>query len=67
MIVDNDDHTITDIKPRPSWAQAWHMWTVFFPRRSITGQLVYGKVWRRHDGLRCRYKEFTEFNVDRDH
>jgi hypothetical protein len=67
MIVDNDDRTITDLNPQPSWAQAWHMWTVFFPRRSITGRLVYGKVWRRHDGLRWRYKKFTEFNVDREH
>jgi hypothetical protein len=66
MIADNDDHTITDLNPQPSWAQAWHMWTVFFPRRSITGRLVYGKVWRRHDGLRWRYKKFTEFNADRD-
>jgi hypothetical protein len=43
MIADNDDHTITDLNPQPSWAQAWHMWTVFFPRRSITGRLVFEK------------------------
>lgn len=32
------------------------------PRRSINGQLVYGKVWRRHDGRDWIYKKFTEFD-----
>jgi hypothetical protein len=28
-------------------------------RRSITGRLVYGQVWRRHDGRRWIYKKFV--------
>ena len=33
-----------------AWAEVWHLWTVIIPRRSITGQLVFGRVWPRHDG-----------------
>jgi hypothetical protein len=67
-IADSDNHTVMmDLSPQPAWAEAWHLWTVVFPRRSITGRLVYGKVWRRHDGRRWRYKKFTEFRIDRDH
>jgi hypothetical protein len=51
MIAGNDNHTVTDFNPQPAWAEAWRLWTVFFPRRSITGRLVDGQVWRRHDGL----------------
>jgi len=29
------------------------------PRRSITGRLVRGQVWRRHDGRRWLYKKFV--------
>jgi hypothetical protein len=35
---------------KPAAAELWHLWTVIFPRRSITGRLVRGRVWRRHDG-----------------
>jgi hypothetical protein len=35
---------------------------VFFPRRSITGKLVRGRVWRRHDGRRWIYKRFVEYD-----
>jgi hypothetical protein len=35
---------------------------VIVPRRSINGQLVYGKVWRRHDGRDWIYRKFTEFD-----
>jgi len=24
----------------PAWADAWHLWTVIIPRRSISGRLV---------------------------
>ena len=44
------------------WSGIWHLWTVIVPRRSINGQLVYGKVWRRHDGRDWIYKKFTEFD-----
>jgi hypothetical protein len=30
------------------------------PRRSITDRLVYGQVWRRHNGRRWKYKKFVE-------
>jgi hypothetical protein len=56
MIAGNDNHTVTDLNPQPAWAKAWQLWTVFFPRRSITGRLVYGNVWRRYDGQHWKYK-----------
>jgi len=49
---------------KPAWAQVWHLWTVFIPRRSITDRLVLGKVWRRHDGRRWIYKKFVEYTND---
>ena len=36
-------------EPKAAWAGVWHLWTVILPRRSITGRLVFGKVWRRYD------------------
>jgi hypothetical protein len=66
MIAGNDNHPVTDFNPQPAWAEAWHLWTVFFPRRSITGRFVYGQVWRRYDGRHWRYKKFTEFRSDQD-
>jgi hypothetical protein len=45
-----------------AWADVWHLWTVAVPRRSITGRLLWGKVWRRHDGRHWIYKKFVEFN-----
>jgi len=47
---------------RPAGAAFWHFWTVRIPRRSITGRLVWGRVWRRHDGRRWLYKRFVEFD-----
>jgi hypothetical protein len=44
--------------------QFWHLWTVIFPRRTITGRLVRGRVWRRHDGRRWQYKKFIEYDQD---
>ena len=46
---------------KPAWAEVWHLWTVVIPRRSITGRLLVGRVWRRHDGRRWIYKRFTEY------
>jgi hypothetical protein len=48
-------------RPKPAWATVWHLWTVYIPRRTITGKLVWGKVWRRHDGRNWIYKRFVEF------
>jgi hypothetical protein len=47
---------------RPVWAEAWHIWKVIIPRRSITGRLVYGKVWRRCDRRHWIYKKFVEYD-----
>ena len=44
-------------QPKPAWAEVWHLWTVIVPRRSITGRLLYGRVWRHHDGRRWIYKK----------
>jgi hypothetical protein len=66
MIASTDNQTVTNLSPRSAWTEAWHLWTVFVPRRSITGRLVCGQVWRRHDGRHWRYKKFTEFQADRD-
>jgi hypothetical protein len=49
-------------QPRGAWAEVWHLWTVIIPRRSITGRLVYGRVWRRHDGRHWIYKKFFEYD-----
>ena len=43
-------------------AECWHLWTVVLPRRSITGRLIWGRVWRRHDRGRWIYKRFVEFD-----
>jgi len=47
-------------------SDAWHLWRVLIPRRSITGRPVLGQVWRRHDGRRWIYKKFIEYAPDRD-
>jgi hypothetical protein len=65
MIADSDNRTVS-MSAQQTWIQAWHLWTVFLPRRSITGRLVYGQVWRRHDGRHWRYKKFVEFKTDKD-
>ena len=44
--------------PHATWAAVWHSWMVIIPRRSITGRLLWGKVWRRHDGRHWIYKKF---------
>jgi len=40
---------------KPAGAELWHVWAVPIPRRSITGALVWGRVWRRRDGDRWLY------------
>lgn len=45
--------------PMPDWAQSWHVWTIWMPRRTITGRLVWGRVWRRHDGRHWIYKRIV--------
>jgi hypothetical protein len=42
--------SILILRERPVTATTWHLCTVIIPRRTITGRLVRGQVWRRHDG-----------------
>jgi hypothetical protein len=49
--------------PDPARAKAWHLWTIIIPRRSITGRLLWGRVWRRHDGRHWIYKQFVEHDA----
>ena len=60
---------ITDIKhdigrmvraDRRPYEEVWHLWTIIVPRRSITGHLLWGTVWRRRDDGRWIYKKFVE-------
>jgi hypothetical protein len=44
---------------RPGMTNTWHLWTVIIPRRTITGRLVRGQVWRRHDGRHWLYKKVS--------
>ena len=37
--------------------ETWHLHRIFLPRRSITGKLLYGIVWRRRDRRRWIYKK----------
>jgi hypothetical protein len=66
IIADRQRH-IQDLglDPQPTWAEAWHLWTLIIPRRSISGRLVHGKAWRRRDGRRWIYKKFIEYADDR--
>jgi hypothetical protein len=46
------------LRERPVTTTTWHLCTVIIPRRTITGRLVRGQVWRRHDGRHWLYKKF---------
>jgi hypothetical protein len=56
-----DFRPLLNRNPRGGWADLWHLWTVIIPRRSITGRLLWGRVWRRHDGRHWIYKKFVEY------
>jgi hypothetical protein len=43
---------------RPS---GWQPWTIIVPRRAITGEFVFGQVWRRYDGRRWIYRKYVEY------
>jgi hypothetical protein len=32
MIADSDNHNLLDLSRPPTWAEAWHLWTVIVPR-----------------------------------
>ena len=50
--------------PRPINYAVWHLWRVAIPRRSITGRVVWGTVWRRWDEHRWIYKKFIDKTDD---
>jgi hypothetical protein len=56
------DHEMANMTAHRVFTEYWHLWTVFVPRRSITGRLVWGRVWRRRDRCRWIYKRFVEFD-----
>ena len=62
-MIGSHDYVERSQQPKSVWAEVWHMWTVIIPRRSITGRLVYGRVWRRHDGRHWIYKKFVEYDA----
>jgi hypothetical protein len=53
---------LLNLSPKPAWTEVWHLWKVIIPRRSISGKLLTGQVWRRYDGRRWIYKRFTEYS-----
>jgi hypothetical protein len=61
MMIDSEDHVAQSLQPKAAWAEVWHLWMIIVPRRSITGRLVHGLVWRRHNGRRWIYKKFGEY------
>jgi hypothetical protein len=42
--------------------ETWHLHRIIFPRRSITGKLLWGLVWRRRDRKRWIYKKVARFH-----
>jgi hypothetical protein len=63
MIENRKDSVLKpELSARAPRAGVWHRWTVIMPRRSITGRLLFGPVWRRHDGRRWIYKRFFAAN-----
>jgi hypothetical protein len=43
------------------YESVWQAWNLIIPRRSITGRLVWGRVWRQWDGDRWIYKTDTDW------
>ena len=44
-----------------AWQTVWHLWRVVIPRRTITGKLVWGQVWRRRERGHWIYKKVVEY------
>jgi hypothetical protein len=61
-MIGRHDHVDLSPQPRAAWAEIWHLWTIIIPRRSISGRLLYGRVWRRYDGRHWIYKRFVEYD-----
>jgi hypothetical protein len=50
---------VSSLSPKSASMDVWHVRTVIMPRRSITGRLLFGQVWRRRDGRHWIYKKFA--------
>ena len=48
-----------------SRGETWHLHRIYMPRRSITGRLLFGIVWRRRDRNRWIYKKLERRRVSR--
>jgi hypothetical protein len=55
MSMSLNDGRATYSTPRTR-GESWHLHRIILPRRSITGKLLYGIVWRRRDRKRWIYK-----------
>lgn len=64
MAAERESYSVIELNPPPAWAEVWHLWTVMVPRRSITGRLVFGQVWRRRNRHHWVYRKFTEYEQD---
>ncbi|MGY2805343.1 MULTISPECIES: hypothetical protein [unclassified Bradyrhizobium] len=49
---------------KPDWMSLWHVWTIIIPRRTISSELAWGRVWRRFDGRSWIYKRFAELEAE---
>jgi len=56
----NAHQALTSDRSTSSYYRVWHVWEVTIPRRSITGRLVWGTVWRRYDNGRWIYKKYVD-------
>ena len=58
------NYQILSSNERVAWANVWHEWSVIIPRRTITGRLVRGQVWRRLNRRHWIYKKFTRHTAE---
>jgi hypothetical protein len=56
VLSDLEDHLNTS--SRPAWARLARL-EPDHPQRSIDGGMVWGRVWRRHDGRRWIYERLA--------
>jgi hypothetical protein len=55
MAIGYNEDRLSYSSPRTR-GETWHLYRIILPRRSITGKLLYGVVWRRRDRKRWIYK-----------
>ena len=60
MRPNRDDLHTQDSKQKIFPEEDWHVFPLGIPRRSISGQLIWGRVLRRWDGRRWIYKKYFQ-------